>query len=1655
MDQSHAVKDSCKVFKHPGAIFIQLTTACNAKCINCPHPFTYGQNGYHKKGIMKEDVWNKIIQDIQTMEYRNQVGLYLHHEPLMEKNLFKKIAQINNETDAFVVISTNGSLLNESNRKALIGAKPRIVHININSAEKGQYEKMTGLSFETSFHHAKSFISEAAGKVHVEINCPVLPEVDIDKLINLFPGVQVNTEFWANSRGGLLEGITSKDRGSRFRISEYCLQPEQNFNILFDGSVIICCNDWSHESKNDFPNIMDQSIQEIYNGQTMQRIMREFRDGDYGSYPMCHHCAVEMGFIREVKNTAALSHPDMVQKPRSLTERKPLSVLLATNHLLTYSGSEITLFTIAKILKEKGHFVSIYAAYTNPRFITIFNGIASVFDDVRKLSEFNDVCKLSGKQFDVAYVQHHTIALEVRHQFPNLPMVLASLGVVPFLEQPPVVDLNICKYLAISEEVERNLIQKGIQEAAVTIFRNIVDSRKFRPTRIVNQRPRSAFIYSYKMDEKKVALVMKACKTLDIECRRIGEKPGAILQDDLPNWLNEADIVFTLGRGAIETMMCGKIPIIFDYHGGDGMVTPQNIDELMMCNFSGRLYGRQYNVEEMITEIKRYDPENASILQRKAIELFDAERGVDSLIAYLKDATMVQTGAKGFAAHEIVGTIAEIINTTKFYTVQTIRSRLATPSTKLEETPNASTVSSRFEDRKDETALSPKVFIIILTFNQLEYTKKCVKSLRKHTPEPHEIIFVDNGSTDGTVKWLRRLTQENKHYRLIENEQNLGFAKGCNQGIETSRGEFVLLLNNDVVVTEGWLSGLLDCLSHAPDAGVVGPMTNNISGPQQVAFGQYRSVNYLDKYAATFKERFRHRRIPQRRMVGFCMLFKRALVERIGMLDESFGTGNFEDDDFCLRAALAGYQNYIAGDVFVHHYGSRSFIGNGIDYNAAMSGNRKILGKKWTLSSQNEAGKKLALLKAVELAGDLYRKGKLDQAVEALVDCIKITPDAETIYFELARMFLESRKFPEAWEVIESMPNNARNALKGLECAGYAKEGLGADDEAAGYADRMLVLDERYAPALNLRGVLAYKKGEKGKAADYFKKAVDADPGYGEAYTNLGVLHWGLEKKDEAIEDIEKGFVLAPLVPDHSSIYYSTVISMGRFAEAETVLFDARGLYPNSKAIAFLYIDALIQQGKWDAAMLQIEDALISFDLDEGMLKAAISVRGHLGPRRIDQANTRGCTLSLCMIVKNEEAHLAKCLRSVRDIVDEMIVVDTGSTDKTMDIARVFGAQVFEFPWTGDFSAARNRSLAGAAGDWILILDADEVISARDLDELKKLISKRSTTPVAYSIVTRNYTRNVGVIGWTENSGQYPEEAGAGWVTSAKVRLFPKRGDIFFINPVHELVEDSLRAVKINIVPCEVVVHHYGKLDAEKESQKGEDYYLLGKIKYESDPTNVKYINELAKQAQVLNRYEEAVELWLKLGSLLEANLESTDYQEIARVSYGEPLSEIYIQLAAAYLMLDRYEEALSASRKAVATGTHPKEYVHIYAHCEIIAGSLGKAFSALEALLEATPDYAPALFMTAVIFCLQGETEKAREGFESLARSCVQLTPLLNKIARQLHAHSRKDEALLILDAAMENRLNDEETGRLLESFRENRAADSPGLGKRPVLLY
>jgi GT2 family glycosyltransferase/tetratricopeptide (TPR) repeat protein/uncharacterized HAD superfamily protein/hypoxanthine phosphoribosyltransferase len=234
--------------------------------------------------------------------------------------------------------------------------------------------------------------------------------------------------------------------------------------------------------------------------------------------------------------------------------------------------------------------------------------------------------------------------------------------------------------------------------------------------------------------------------------------------------------------------------------------------------------------------------------------------------------------------------------------------------------------------------------IVILTYNQLEYTKITIDSIRKYTKAPYEIIVVDNASTDATVEYLKA----QKDIRTVFNQENLGFPSGCNEGMEIAAGEYIVLLNNDVVVTNDWLEGLIECAESMPSIGIVGSMTNNISGFQREPKSSYKKASQVHEFAAKYRRAHRKFWLESPKVAGFCMLIKRKLMEQIGGFDIAFGIGNCEDDDYCVRAALAGFKVAIAGDVFIHHFGSKSFTREGIEkYKDIIKTNEEIFREKW------------------------------------------------------------------------------------------------------------------------------------------------------------------------------------------------------------------------------------------------------------------------------------------------------------------------------------------------------------------------------------------------------------------------------------------------------------------------------------------------------------------------------------------------------------------------------------------------------------------------------------------------------------------------------------------------------------------------------------
>lgn len=269
-----------------------------------------------------------------------------------------------------------------------------------------------------------------------------------------------------------------------------------------------------------------------------------------------------------------------------------------------------------------------------------------------------------------------------------------------------------------------------------------------------------------------------------------------------------------------------------------------------------------------------------------------------------------------------------------------------------EELPDVSLLSiTQALEKKDAPVFvkkkKKKVSIIMLTFNQLADTRQCVESLVRYTPGDYELIFVDNGSVDETRAYLEDLKGAHDNVRLIINQENVGFSKANNQGMRIATGEYLLLLNNDVILTAGWLERLLACIDSDPFVGVVGPSTNHAVGQQVIYADMEFDHSQIQKFACLNAMKNPGYWFEVHRIIGFCMLIKREVIERIGMLDERFGPGGFEDYDFCLRVKQGGYRIMIAGEVFVYHIGGRGYSTNNLDYNKLRQKNVQIFIDKW------------------------------------------------------------------------------------------------------------------------------------------------------------------------------------------------------------------------------------------------------------------------------------------------------------------------------------------------------------------------------------------------------------------------------------------------------------------------------------------------------------------------------------------------------------------------------------------------------------------------------------------------------------------------------------------------------------------------------------
>ncbi len=258
---------------------------------------------------------------------------------------------------------------------------------------------------------------------------------------------------------------------------------------------------------------------------------------------------------------------------------------------------------------------------------------------------------------------------------------------------------------------------------------------------------------------------------------------------------------------------------------------------------------------------------------------------------------------------------------------------------------------NRLPDEVPLSILSPPglVSIIIPCAGMLEYTQLCVPSVLLHTRPPFELIFIDIASLDGTSAYLAGVTAGlSTRVEVVHCATDLGIKQVVKMALDRARGEYLVLLNNDTVVTEFWLDQMIGLATSQESIGLVGPMSNYAAVPQLVETVPYRigprkgarwhsgadehevlvDVSAVVAFTRKFREQNTKKWLMVERLGGFCLLVKRAVLKKIeahSTLREWTDLGLFDTDILSVKARQVGYSMAVCRDLFIHHFGSRTF----------------------------------------------------------------------------------------------------------------------------------------------------------------------------------------------------------------------------------------------------------------------------------------------------------------------------------------------------------------------------------------------------------------------------------------------------------------------------------------------------------------------------------------------------------------------------------------------------------------------------------------------------------------------------------------------------------------------------------------------------------
>ncbi len=553
-----------------------------------------------------------------------------------------------------------------------------------------------------------------------------------------------------------------------------------------------------------------------------------------------------------------------------------------------------------------------------------------------------------------------------------------------------------------------------------------------------------------------------------------------------------------------------------------------------------------------------------------------------------------------------------------------------------------------------------KVSIIILTYNCLEEaTKPCLESIYScKNSLGFDVVVVDNFSTDGTREYLTEFGRTHKNFKVILNEENYGYAKGNNIGIQSVDADYYVLLNNDTIVTDCWLDKLVAFLENHPEVGMVGPVSNSV-GNEQMIYIKSTSQNdviaegleWANKCAGDFF---------YTSMLGFfCVAIRSDVIKRVGLFDERYGLGMFEDDDYCLRTVQEDYRLACLEDVFIYHKGGLSFNKLGSELNDLYYGNlvkfERKFNTKWkprlnvdtfihvignycdSLNSENIAKIKDKISNRSEIMKGFDYAGKNLESLLLWQSCLQ----KDSYIEDMRKEFAEKDK--ELSEKDKELSEKGRELSEKDRALSEKDRALSEKDRALSEKDRALSEKDR---------VLIAKNDELTEKVNELKSQ------------NLVLIE----------KDHQLNVARIELNNIHNSLFWKIASFIYRLVHKYVIL-----------KYAYLFSDSLRTDGL-KATLIKVKNTIFKRNVGK---PAAAGVSEHYNPYKyiqllkdievkviaFDCFQAIRSPFSVVTTIRNEEANIIAFLSSIVSQSakpQELIIVDGGSTDDTIKIIENF-----------------------------------------------------------------------------------------------------------------------------------------------------------------------------------------------------------------------------------------------------------------------------------------------------------------------------------------------------------------------------------------------